>query len=91
MDPDKRHVIPMNPLNFLTLPIDSKHLLALLPECHPENRNKVLRFSSDGLMDTLSHNVQQTSRADRFLLGSENGLKAYVKMMEKIGKKINQG
>lgn len=86
MDTNGRHIIPMNPLNFFTLPIDSKHKLSLLPECHSENRYKIMRFVTDGNMETFSHNVQLASKADRFIMGSEAGLKNFAEIIEKMPK-----
>jgi Protein of unknown function (DUF4238) len=84
INPDKGHIIPMDPLNFLTMPIDSKHQLSLLPQCHPGNKYKILRDSTDGFIDSFTHNAQQAMAADKFLFGSEQGLKSFVKLMEKV-------
>jgi Protein of unknown function (DUF4238) len=86
MDPDNKQLIPMNPLNFLTLPIDSNHLLSLIPDCHPTMRYKIIRDKSEDFYLMLTHNIRQARKADNFLFGSEVGLKTFVRLMQKLKK-----
>ncbi|CAN5451586.1 hypothetical protein BH10BAC2_BH10BAC2_33800 [soil metagenome] len=87
MDPDNKQLIPMNPLNFLTLPIDSNHLLSLIPGCHPTMRYKIIRDKSENFYLMLAHNIKHAQKANNFLFGSEVGLKTFARLMQKLKNK----
>jgi hypothetical protein len=83
MDPDGGHIFPMNPRNFLLLPLDSKHMLALLPGCHSDYLREINR-SDDGYIGTFANNLQQYKSATLHLFGKEDHLKSYSETVKRI-------
>jgi hypothetical protein len=84
LDSNNKQLIPMNPQNFLSLAIDSKHLLSLTPDCHPSMKNKILRYQTDSFFQTLAHNMRQARKADNFLFSSEIGVISFARIVEKL-------
>jgi hypothetical protein len=87
-DPDNQHIIPSNPSNFLSLPIDHKHTLLLIPERPTQDLDKIYRSKATDL-SIFAWNVQTFGEADRFLMGSEAGLKSFAETINRINKKAS--
>ncbi|HLP51533.1 MAG TPA: DUF4238 domain-containing protein [Chitinophagales bacterium] len=74
-----------NPNHILSLPIDTKHRLSLLPIAKETTKGMIVRnYSSktDSHSEALVANNTQDKGAERFLLGSENGLRHYYNMVQ---------
>ena len=86
-------IVPFNPLNILTLPLDSKHELFLIPFAKHVEKYHIARHNESGRMcfsqKITSNNVQSTN-AERFMLGMESGLLSYLKTKEVTEKPLSE-
>jgi len=76
----KDRVIPLNPMNTLTLPINANHVLQLRPWGHQIDRTMLGRISEKSVMSTFyaeANNQTQFGQNGMFLLGSEVGIKNF--------------
>lgn len=79
--PEGKFLAPFDAENILKLPLDSKHLLLLMPFGNDENKFNVSRSERTGVMSEsskLTLNYSQFLNSERFLLGTETGLKSYI-------------
>lgn len=64
--------------NILTLPLDNKHLLSLIPT---GKDNDIVRFKKNGLLAKTcasDSNRKQLKSSNKYLLGTESGLKSFL-------------
>lgn len=77
--------MPFDPDNLLSLPLDNKHRLTLMPFADSETKSLIIRTNESGnscFMQKLTSNYEQLKSSERFMLGSEPGLKSYLKTKE---------
>ncbi len=87
----KVRMIPFDPENVLCLPLDNKHMLSLLPISNERTKNMIVRHNSTGtsaISEKLNANFQQFQHAERFILGSEKGIKNYLKIKDSFEKPL---
>jgi hypothetical protein len=76
-----KHVPPFDPRNILSLPLDNKHKLTLMPYSDKETKNLIVRNAYSGRMgfpEKITSNYQQWQNSERFILGTNSGLKSYL-------------
>lgn len=81
-NPKTERIIPFNHENLLYLPLDSKHMLMLIPEVEKGNENKIFRNTLEGIRSKssrLTSNFQQMANSEMFVFGSKSGLELYLK------------
>lgn len=81
-NPKTERVIPFNHENLLYLPLDSKHMLMLIPEVEKGNENKIFRKTYENIRSKSSRitsNFQQMANSERFVFGSKSSLELYLK------------
>jgi len=78
-------VAPFDPTNILKLPLDSKHMLFLMPYSDKKTKHLLLRHNVSGTMcftEKLTSNYEQFRNSERFILGSDSSLKGYLTTKE---------
>lgn len=63
---------PFSPSNLLSLPVNAKYRIDIVPSIAPQVRQKVLRLTHEGLMatgDALKNNQRQLEQCELYLLG----------------------
>lgn len=86
------HVMPFDPTNLLKLPLDSKHVLMIMPNGERETKNTIFRNVQKGAMSEnqrLSSNYQQMQLSERFLFGQKTALEGYLSTKERTEKPLN--
>ncbi|MBP0612203.1 DUF4238 domain-containing protein [Chryseobacterium sp. cx-311] len=76
------HLAPFNPTNVLKIPLDSNHLLHLMPYANESNKKIIIRNNMTDVLSytqNLTSNYEQFQNAERFLVGNENSLKSFLK------------
>lgn len=76
-----KSLAPFDAENILKLALDPKHLLLLIPYGNEENKLHITRTEKSGSSSVtakLTHNYSQFLNSERFLLGTETGLKSYL-------------
>lgn len=82
---------PFDNDNLLNLPLDSKHLLSLIPDPNVDFKHRLFRVNKQGKLafnSKLTSNYQQMKNAERFILGNDSSLKGYLKTKEETEKPI---
>ena len=80
-NPKVNQISPFDPSNLLYLPLDSKHMLVLIPEKKEEFENRIFRRTSTGFMarmEKMTSNYQQKENSERFMMGSKSELESYL-------------
>jgi hypothetical protein len=78
-------IMPFDPKNVLSLPLDNKHRLTLMPYADNETKNLIVRSVYPEKMSysqKLTANFEQWRNAERFILGTDSGLKSYLSTKE---------
>ncbi|MGW8122807.1 DUF4238 domain-containing protein [Roseivirga echinicomitans] len=86
------HVMPFDPTNLLKLPLDSKHVLMIMPNGEKQTRNTIFRNELKGTMcktQRLSSNYQQMQLSERFLFGQESALESYLSTKERTERPLS--
>lgn len=81
-NPKTERVIPFNHENLLYLPLDSKHMLILVPEVEKGNENRIFRKTYEDVRSKsarITSNYQQMANSERFVFGSKSSLELYLK------------
>lgn len=74
---------PFDSKNILQLPLDNRHLLLLIPsDEHSLTITRIPKSGAMGLNQKLTANFSQFNNAEKFILGSEPGLKSYISTKE---------
>ena len=84
-------VAPFDPGNILTLPLDRKHKLFLMPYSDEETKHHLTRHNVSGTMcfsEKLTSNYEQSTNAERFMLGNETALLSYLQTKEATKKPL---
>jgi hypothetical protein len=84
-NPGNRYVMPFDATNILRLPLDSKHMLLLMPYAVTGTTNLIVRKQGKGSiwnMQKLTANYQQMETAERFIFGTRTGLEGYLRTKE---------
>ena len=70
---------PFDPENKLTLPLDSKHVLILMPGCIKQHEHKIIRRTSlTPRIEKTVFNYLQMENSEKFLFGSKSALESYL-------------
>ncbi len=84
---------PFDPKNILSLPLDNKHILMLMPYAHKETRNLIIRRVDNleaGYRQKLTANFEQWTHGEKFIFGTESGLKAYLSTKEETERPLTE-
>lgn len=87
------HIAPFDPKNVLSLPLDSKHILSLMPYADEESKHFLIRNQISGKMcltQKLTSNSQQSTNAERFMLGNESALLSYLNTKEEMERPLSK-
>jgi hypothetical protein len=85
---------PFDPTNVLKLPLDSKHILMLMPENTKGLENVVFRqnvkkpFSE---IQKLTSNYSQMQNSERFMFGSKGALESYLLTKQESERPLKKG
>lgn len=85
------HIAPFDPKNILTLPLDCKHKLFLMPYAEQDEKHRLARHNVSGSMcysEKLTSNYEQSTNAERFMLGKESALLNYLQTKEDTEKPL---
>lgn len=87
------HITPFDPSNVLSLPLDSKHILKLIPKSSEglDNRiyRRVLKSPLSGF-EKLTSNYSQMQNSERFMFGSKSALESYLATKQESERPLNQ-
>ena len=85
---------PFDPSNILKLPLDSKHILMLIPENSKKLENRIFRRNSTrpfSEIEKLTSNYSQMQNSERFMFGSQKGLESYLDTKQESERPIEDG
>jgi len=90
--PKGKNLAPFDAENILKLPLDPKHLLLLMPYGNDENKLNITRSERSGVTSEnakLTSNYSQFLNSERFLLGTDKGLKSYISTKQKTERPLS--
>lgn len=85
---------PFDPSNILKLPLDSKHILMLMPECAEGLENRIFRRVSTrpfAEVEKLTANYSQMQNSELFMFGSRNALESYLATKQESERPLEEG
>jgi Protein of unknown function (DUF4238) len=85
---------PFDPTNILKLPLDSKHILMLMPECAEGLENRIFRRVSKrpfAEVEKLTANYSQMQNSEKFMFGSKNALESYLVTKQESERPLEEG
>jgi Protein of unknown function (DUF4238) len=81
-----KRIMPFDVDNIISLHIDEKHKLMIMPTRQLSERNLIVRHTTVGVFadfDMMVSNALQMENSEKFILGSETSLKEYISMRKK--------
>ncbi len=84
-NPFSDSLAPFDANNILRLPLDSKHMLLLMPNGKSDGPNRIVRRNMVNPhcgIEKLTSNFQQMESAEKFLFGGISSLESYLKTKE---------
>jgi hypothetical protein len=85
---------PFDPTNMLKLPLDSKHILMLMPENVEGLENRIFRRNSArpfSEIEKLTSNYSQMQNSERFMFGSKPALESYLDTKQESERPLEEG
>jgi hypothetical protein len=79
-------IAPFDPENMISLPLDSKHLLTIMPHSESAGIHHITRINATAGMSVgkmISNNASQYVSCHKHLLGSKKGLTEYIQNKER--------
>ncbi|MBI3219875.1 MAG: DUF4238 domain-containing protein [Bacteroidetes bacterium] len=90
---DTSNLSPFDPSNLLSLPLDNKHKLVLMPYADHETKKLIFRSNETArscFNQKLNSNYEQWTNAERFMLGTKTGLTSYLSTKEETERPLTQ-
>ncbi|MGQ1948732.1 DUF4238 domain-containing protein [Geofilum sp. OHC36d9] len=85
-------LIPFDADNILSLPLDSKHILYLIPDNNSDNEIYRTEYKDVlGLSEIQISNTRQVMQSEKFVFGSYSGIENFLKMKEEKEKFKRRG
>jgi hypothetical protein len=85
-----KEFMPFDPDNILSLPLDSEHILYLIPQGQKDKEIDRSEFTEELAFSEIQvSNSRQAGQSERFMFGGKSGLETYVKFnaeLEKVKK-----
>lgn len=84
-------IMPFDPRNVLSLPLDKKHLLMLMPYTDDQTKHLIMRTTFDGKMalnQKITSNFTQWRNSERFILGGRESILSYLATKEETEKPL---
>jgi hypothetical protein len=78
-------IMPFDPMNVLSVPLDNKHILMLMPYADEETNKMIFRRTDTAMMSftqKLTANYDQWNNSEKFIFGTDTGLKEYLAKKE---------
>ncbi|CAL2104168.1 conserved protein of unknown function [Tenacibaculum sp. 190130A14a] len=85
---------PFDPSNILKLPLDSQHILMLMPECPEGLLNRIWRRISKrpfSEIEKLTANYSQMQNSEKFMFGSKSALESYLTTKQESERPLEEG
>ncbi|MGB3345414.1 MAG: DUF4238 domain-containing protein [Aequorivita sp.] len=85
---------PFDRTNILKLPLDSKHILMLMPECAEGLENRIFRRVSKrpfAEIEKLTANYSQMQNSEKFMFGSKKALESYLITKQESERPLEEG
>jgi len=85
---------PFDPTNILKLPLDSKHILMLMPECAEGLEKRIFRIISRrpfAEIEKLTANYSQMQNSERYIFGSKKALESYLITKQESERPLEEG
>lgn len=82
---NQSHIIPSDPSNVFSLPLNSTHLLSIMPSAKPEWMHGVYRNTHKdhrAVISKIASNSKQYSNSQQFILGSKMSIEGFLKDLE---------
>lgn len=82
----RRRIIPFDPNNMLSLPLDRNHILQLLPFSTDTTKHSIWRHNFAVRISNvckLNSDFAQFENSERFIIGTENGIKGFLNLKQK--------
>jgi hypothetical protein len=89
---NSKHIAPFDPENMIRLPLDSNHILTIMPHSISNGNHKITRtMESSGMSNTkmIANNSSQIESSFKYILGKENALSYFIENLDYYRKPIN--
>lgn len=86
-------ISPLDPENMIRLPLDTKHILTIMPHSKSDNAHFIFRSKHTGgrsIMKMFANNYSQLASCHKYILGTKKGLNDYISKIEDYEKSIDE-
>ncbi len=88
-----KNIMPFDKDNIITLPIDEKHKLMIMPSREPSERDLIVRHTTGGNwsdFNMMISNANQMGNSEKFILGTESAIKDYILMRKETERPMTE-
>lgn len=87
------HIAPFDPENMIRLPLDSSHILTIMPHSHSDGSHRISRTKENAGMSTakmVANNSSQLESSFKYILGTKSALSNFIEKLEEYKKPISE-
>lgn len=88
-----KNIMPFDKDNTITLPIDEKHNLMIMPSREQSEKNLIVRHTMNerwSNFNVMGANANQMENSEKFILGREAGIKDYILMRKETERPMTE-
>jgi len=88
-----RHIAPFDPENMIILPLDSKHILTIMPHSQSDGSHRISRTNEDAVISVakmITNNSSQLESSFKYILGTKSALSNFIEKLDDYKKPINE-
>jgi len=90
---DPGRIVTFDPENMIWLPLDSRHILKIMPHSLSDGNHRITRTNHNGsisIAKMVGNNSSQLSASYKYILGSKKGLTEYISKKEDYEKPVSK-
>jgi len=87
------HIAPFDPENMIMLPLDSSHILTIMPHSQSDGSHRISRTIESAGMSAakmIANNSSQLESSFKYILGTKRALSNFIEKLEDYKKPISE-
>jgi len=87
------HIAPFDPENMIRLPLDSSHILTIMPHSQSDGSHRISRTKESAgisVAKMIANNSSQLESAFKYILGTKSALTSFIEKLDDYKKPISE-
>jgi len=86
------HIMPFDPENMINMPLDSRHILTIMPHSQSTRLHRIVRLTEGNILSQgkmMVNNTCQLTASNKYILGSKSALSHFIDNLDNYRKPIS--